>query len=343
MTSTADRSCVSGQLRAALEKLGDGLPPSRAAAAVQRLSAGYRGRTPGPAPALRGREDAVAYAAYRMPATFAAVSAALREVAARLPGWAPSTHVDVGGGTGAAGWAAAGVWPAAERTNPRTLVLDRAQAALDLGRELAEWAADPALRHARWQRHNISGAGAPELPEADLVTLAYVLGELPDADRAAAVAAAARAGRAVVLVEPGTPAGYLRIRAARDHLLAAGLRLLAPCPHHGACPIVAGTDWCHFGARVGRSSLHRRVKGGVLPYEDEKFSYVAAVRDATAAPAPAPVAGRIVRRPQLRKGQVLLHLCTADGELDHETVSKRRGAEYRAARDIPWGSPWPLP
>ncbi|MFD3918090.1 small ribosomal subunit Rsm22 family protein [Streptomyces sp. NPDC058595] len=27
------------------------------------------------------------------------------------------------------------------------------------------------------------------------------------------------------------------------------MRVAAPCPHSGACPIEPGTDWCHFAAR----------------------------------------------------------------------------------------------
>ncbi|WP_326600731.1 small ribosomal subunit Rsm22 family protein [Streptomyces sp. NBC_01803] len=330
---------ASEQLRVALDRLLDGLPPRRAASAVERLMAGYRGRTPAGAPVLRDRADAVAYAAYRMPATFGAVSAALRELAGRLPGWEPGGHLDVGGGTGAAIWAAAGVWPAADR---ETVVLDRAGPALDLGRELAGLAADGPLRTAEWRLESIGATppAIPALPLTDLVTVSYVLGELPEAVRDAVVDAVARAGAAVVLVEPGTPDGYLRIRAARDRLIAAGLRVLAPCPHDGECPITVGSDWCHFAARVSRSALHRRVKGGVLPYEDEKFSYVAAVRPGAEA-APEPAAARIVRRPLLRKGQVLLELCARDDGLRRATVSKRQGPGYRAARDAGWGEPWP--
>ncbi|MEU7042764.1 small ribosomal subunit Rsm22 family protein [Streptomyces varsoviensis] len=323
-------------LRAALAELLDGLPPKQAAQAVDRLIANYRGRTPTDAPVLRDRSDVVAYAAYRMPATFEAVRAALDAFRGQDPDWAPRTHVDVGGGTGAASWAVDAAWPGAERT---TTVLDWAEPALALGAELARGTAtpsSPALRAARWQRAEI-GTGL-KLPDADLVTVSYVLGELTEAARDAVVEEAGRAARAVVIVEPGTPDGYLRVLAARDRLIAAGLRVAAPCPHSAGCPIVPGTDWCHFSARVSRSSLHRRVKGGSLPYEDEKFSYVAAVRTPVT-PAPS----RVVRRPQIRKGQVLLDLCTAEEQIRRETVTKRHGPLYRAARDADWGDAWPPP
>ncbi|MEU3438997.1 small ribosomal subunit Rsm22 family protein [Streptomyces griseoincarnatus] len=315
-------------LRAALSGLLDGIPARQAGQAVERLIGHYRGATPTDAPILRDRADVAAYAAYRMPATFEAVHAALLAFADAVPGWAPGSHVDVGGGTGAAAWAVSATW-GGER--PVT-VLDWAAPALDLGRELT--AGHPALRGARWERARIGSTLT--LEPADLVTVSYVLNELTAADRAALVDAAAGAARAVVIVEPGTPDGYARMIEARDRLVAAGFHVAAPCPHSASCPIAPGTDWCHFSARVSRSSLHRQIKGGTLAYEDEKFSYVAATR-LPVTPAPA----RVVRKPQIRKGQVLLDLCETDPALNRTTVTKRHGALYRAARDTDWGDPWP--
>ncbi|MEU1176416.1 small ribosomal subunit Rsm22 family protein [Streptomyces sp. NPDC005820] len=315
-------------LRAALGELLDGLPPRQAAQAVERLIANYRGATPTDAPILRDRADVAAYAAYRMPATFEAVCSALEAFADAVPEWTPGSHTDVGGGTGAATWAVSAVWAG---TRPVT-VLDWAEPALALGKEVA--AANPALGDAHWRRARIGSALA--LDPTDLVTVSYVLNELAAPDRAALVDAAAAAAQAVVIVEPGTPDGYARLIEARDRLIAAGFRIAAPCPHSARCPIVAGQDWCHFSARVSRSSLHRQVKGGSLPYEDEKFSYVAAARFPVS-PAPS----RVVRRPQIRKGQVLLDLCETEERLDRTTVTKKHGELYRAARDADWGDTWP--
>ncbi|MGW2058641.1 small ribosomal subunit Rsm22 family protein [Streptomyces sp. NPDC001840] len=347
-------------LRAALAGLLDGLPPRQAAQAVERLIASYRGATPTDAPVLRDRSDVAAYAAYRMPATFEAVRAALAGLADAAPSWMPGSHVDVGGGTGAGVWAADAVWgadavraagavgagdAATEAGVPgagarTTTVLDWAEPALALGRELAA-SGTAGLRAAEWRRARIGAA--LRLPDSDLVTVSYVLNELTEPDRAALVAEAARSAQAVVIVEPGTPDGYLRIMAARDGLTGAGLRIAAPCPHSGACPIERGTDWCHFAARVSRSSLHRQVKGGSLPYEDEKFSYVVGARVGVLDAPGVPGRARVVRKPQIRKGQVLLDLCEGDGDggLRRETVTKRHGGLYRAARDVAWGDEWP--
>ncbi|MER5489152.1 small ribosomal subunit Rsm22 family protein [Streptomyces sp. NPDC002812] len=320
-------------LRSALAGLLEGLPQKQATAAVERLIANYRGQIPTNTPVLRNRSDVAAYAAYRMPATFEAVRSALDGLAQAAPDWSPASHVDVGGGTGAAAWAADATWG-----GPReTAVLDWADPALVLGKELAAASSSATLRAAEW-RQSVIGAGM-KLPGADLVTVSYVLGELTPEARREVVAEAARAGQAVVVVEPGTPEGYLRIREARDQLIEAGLQVAAPCPHDGTCPIEVGKDWCHFSARVSRSSLHRQVKGGSLSYEDEKFSYVAATRFPVE-----PAASRITRRPQIRKGLVQLELCGPESEgQTRVNVTKRHGDLYKAARNADWGQEWPPP
>ncbi|MFF3708620.1 small ribosomal subunit Rsm22 family protein [Streptomyces phaeochromogenes] len=317
-------------LRVALAGLLDGLPTKAASQAVERLIVNYRGTTPTDAPILRDRADVAAYAAYRMPATFEAVRAALDAFADVVPEWTPGSHVDVGGGTGAATWAVNATWP---EERPVT-VLDWAEPALALGRELAS--RNPLLKSAEWHRSRIGAALTIE--STDLVTVSYVLGELTGQARTEVVDAAATAAQAVVIIEPGTPDGYARVIEARDRLIGAGFHIAAPCPHSAACPIVPGEDWCHFSARVSRSSLHRQVKGGSLAYEDEKFSYVAATRFPVT-PAPS----RVVRRPQIRKGQVLLDLCETEEQLRRSTVTKRHGLLYKAARDADWGDAWPPP
>lgn len=309
-------------LDAALDEvLGSG---SELAPAVGALSAAYRsGGRPGEV--LDSPTAARAYAAFRMPATFAAVRAALRAAGPELR---PTTLLDLGGGTGAAVWAAAAVLPSLASAQ----VLDGSPAALALGRSLAERAPDPVLAGATWT-HTRWPAG---LPVADLVTLAYFAGELRDEQQVAVVAAAADRARSVAVVEPGTPAGFADLLRARDTLLGKGFRVVAPCPHDRACPWAAGPDWCHFPARLPRSARHRQVKGGRLGWEDEKFSYVVAVRDGGDRPA-----GRIVRHPFQRKGLVELTVCADRPGVERVIVSKRRGADYKAARDAGWGDAWP--
>lgn len=316
-------------LREALDAVLAGAPARDTAESAQRLIERYRAGGAAAEPILVSRVDVLAYAAYRMPATYAAVRSALTQLALARPHFAPRRYLDLGGGTGAAAWAAVRAFPGLESVT----VVDQAAAALAIGRRLAAGSGHAALRTAVWREDR--GQAAP-VPPSDLVTISYVLGELPDADRAGLVARAAAAAEGLLVVEPGTPAGYVRVLAARDVLLAAGLTVVAPCPHQGVCPL-AGTDWCHFAARVNRSGLHRRLKNAELSYEDEKFSYVVGVRT-VGGPAPA---GRVLRHPVRRKGLVSLRVCTVDQGVEAQVVSKRQGARYRAARDVSWGDPWP--
>ena len=115
-------------------------------------------------------------------------------------------------------------------------------------------------------------------PGADLVVASYLVGEL-DRSRTSELAAMLweRTRDTLLVVEPGTPAGYARIIALRAQLIAQGAHVLAPCPHDKACPLVA-PDWCHFAQRLPRSRDHMLMKDADVPFEDEKFSYVALSR-----------------------------------------------------------------
>jgi ribosomal protein RSM22 (predicted rRNA methylase) len=303
------------------------LPAGRLAGSVQRLMTAYRSGAAQTAPVLASEVDVAAYAAYRMPATFAAVHTALQQVTEVLPDWAPQDLADVGGGTGAATWAAVSALPSLRSVT----VLDQVGDALAFGRGLARRSTAAALRDASWERWRV---GSP-VPAADLVTVSYLLGELSPAQQTTVLEAAMTAGGTVAVVEPGTPDGYRRVLAARTALIARGRTVVAPCPHQLACPLEE-RDWCHFAARVPRSALHRRLKDGQLGWEDEKFSVVVAM------PGPAPaVAGRVLRHPRYRKGVVALELCTSAGTAAPALVSKREGDRYRMARATAWGDPWP--
>jgi ribosomal protein RSM22 (predicted rRNA methylase) len=170
--------------------------------------------------------------------------------------------------------------------------------------------------------------------EHDLVTFSYSLGELPEADAGKVLDKAWRAARgALVIIEPGTPAGFARVRCWRGQLLELGAHMLAPCPHEATCPLPSA-DWCHFAQRVDRTSLHRRLKGGELGHEDEKFSYIAVSKESLALPA-----ARIIRHPQVSPGAVQLELCSQGG-LRKTVATKRDREQFRQARHARWGDAW---
>jgi ribosomal protein RSM22 (predicted rRNA methylase) len=326
-----------GSLTAAVQAGLRGSGQASLSAGVRRLMDAYRSGEVPAEPVLASRRDVAAYAAYRMPATAAATAAAFGELRRALPGWSPSAVLDFGAGTGGASWAVADVLPAGTRLT----LLEQSAEAISLGQAILAGSASAALRGAEWRRWRLGDAsvGDSSVPGgADLAMAAYVLGELTAEQGAQLVDLAAAAAPVVLLVEPGTPAGHRRILAARARLLAAGFGIAAPCPHELGCPLEVAGDWCHFAARVQRSALHRQVKGAELSYEDEKFSYVAAVRPAVGTPERP--AGRVVRRPQLRKNLVLLDLCTAGGQSKTLAVGKSKGEVYRRARKTSWGDGW---
>jgi ribosomal protein RSM22 (predicted rRNA methylase) len=303
------------ELQDAIDRLVRTVERSRLEAAAARLTAAYR--EGGNARVARTREDVLAYAAQRAPATYAAAAAVLGRLAEQRPDWRPRSLLDVGAGPGTASWAARAVWPGLER-----LVLVEAEPAMvALGRELDT---DP---RTEW----VAGELRPRSEEFDLVLVAYVLNELPP-DRVEAVAGSLWASTAdtLVVLEPGTPAGYRNVLSARAQAIAAGGFTLAPCPHDEPCPLFE-PDWCHFAARLQRSEAHRSVKAASRGFEDEKFSYAALARE----PQPR-AAARIIRPPQVRPGHVLLELCEPSG-VGRTTVSRRDRESFRRARKAAWG------
>jgi ribosomal protein RSM22 (predicted rRNA methylase) len=310
-------------LRAALDKLAHGKSQRDFAHRAAMISERYRAGA-GSRDAVKDADDALAYAMTRLPATYAATAAVLGAVQDAWPDVAPRSLIDAGAGPGTATWAAAEQFPAL--ADIRLIDDNRHLRALAL--TCLHASAAPALRNARYDRGDLVAlAGA----SADLVMASYVIGELaPDrlADLADTLWSAA-AGLLIV-VEPGTPAGFARIRALRAHLIAKGAHVAAPCPHDGACPIV-DPDWCHFSQRLNRSRAHRQVKGADLSYEDEKFSYVALARQ----PPPA-IGARVLAHPRVGKAEASAKLCTPEGIVT-ATAARREAERYKVQKGWRWG------
>jgi ribosomal protein RSM22 (predicted rRNA methylase) len=246
---------------------------------------------------------------------------ALRDIRSDL---APKTLLDVGAGPGTATFAAAEVFP----TLTTFALLDSNAALRRLALELAH--DDTRLNDMTYQAGDISDATAKS-DAADLVVASYVIGELAPAEqRELTQSMWAKCRDTLLVVEPGTPAGYGRIIALRAQLIAAGAHVLAPCPHDKACPLAA-PDWCHFSQRLPRLRAHKQVKGAELPFEDEKFAYVALMRTPLA-----PRPSRVLAQPRLSKVEVSAKLCTAKG-LVFARIPRRDGSAYATARRWRWG------
>ncbi|MFL5659035.1 MAG: small ribosomal subunit Rsm22 family protein [Ktedonobacteraceae bacterium] len=302
------------------------IPQKSLAGAAAHLSVRYRSNhSPGEGSLARSPIDVAAYAAYRLPATFAAIYATLDEVRKRRPGWQPRTLLDAGAGPGTATWAASELWPELEQIT----LLEREETMIAFGKQMSRHASSAAVRQAHWQRVDLFGKW--ESVPCDLVITSYVLGELPPLRREEFLNKLwAQTADTLVIIEPGTPAGFSHIRSARQHLIYAGANIMAPCPHNLACPM-GDNDWCHFSQRISRTQVHRQIKRADLSYEDEKFSYVVLSRTIGL-----PISGRVIRHPQIRSGHIYLELCTPGG-LKTSIVTRKDREAFRQVRDLHWG------
>ncbi len=310
------------ELKAALDAKLHGVSRNDAAERAALISKTYRDG--GNSEAIRSETDALAYALARMPATYAAVTATLNALQETNPRFAPRSLLDIGAGPGTASWAAAEAF--SSLTDFTLLDANNAlrALALDLGHDSAR------LNKMTYQRGEARAALAAA-EAADLVVASYVIAELSEVERSGlAELMWTKTRDTLLIVEPGTPAGYARITALRTQLIALGAHVAAPCPHDGRCPLAA-PDWCHFTQRLPRLRAHKQVKGAELPFEDEKFSYVVLTR--------APMAqrpSRVLTQPVVGKVEVTAKLCTSDG-LVVTKVPSRAKTEYARARRWRWG------
>ncbi len=304
-------------LREAMEQQLNGAQSGQMVQDAQAISLRYRTQSGRGERLLTGDHEASAYAAARMPATYGAVFSSL-EQALDITGYCPATLLDAGAGTGAASWAADSLLQLKSVT-----CLERESAMLKIGKEMMQYGS-AVLRSAKWLQQDL--VQDEPIAQVELVIAAYVLNEMTVQGRLIAVEKLWKvAGQLLLLVEPGTPAAFASLMEVRNHLVQRGAKIAAPCPRQGECPRPK-EDWCHFTCRISRSRLHRQLKGGEAPFEDEKFSYIALCREEI----PAPNA-RVLRHPQVRGGHIMLEVCTAQG-LQSITLSKKDGESYRKAR-----------
>jgi ribosomal protein RSM22 (predicted rRNA methylase) len=310
-------------LAAALDRALEGVSRKDLAARAARTSAAYRAGG-GSAEVIQSAADALAYALVRLPATYAANAAVLAEAQRLAHGFAPRRLLDAGSGPGAASWAAVEAWPSLTRAT----WLERSGPFLELAHRLA---AETPLAMAEPLRLDLTADAA--WPTADLVTASYALAEIAEARLPAVLDRlwAATEGL-LVIVEPGTPAGFQRLLKVRERLVAAGADLLAPCPHANACPLAA-PDWCHFSVRLPRRRDHLAVKGAEVPFEDEKFAYLVAARPGLAPPERS---ARVLAPPRAGKAGTTFKLCGPAG-LEDRAVGRREKAAFARARRLGWG------
>ena len=267
--------------------------------------------------------DLAAYLTSRLPATYATISSVLKELAYVMPEFKPQSLLDIGAGPGTASWAALNVWP--ELTNISMVEPDARF--IDLAKLLATQSNILELNAATFTRAKMNEVDV----KADLVVAAYVFAEL-GAKSASEMTLKlwAQTQHTLAIIEPGTPAGFARIKAARDVLINAGANIVGPCTHANTCPM-SGDDWCHFVQRLSRSREHMHAKGANAPFEDENFSWIAASRYPVKT-----LKARVLARPETSKHDIKFKLCTENG-LYNSVIARRDKAAYKRYRKLAWG------
>ena len=275
--------------------------------ADKRLSDRYRMGLPS---LFESKVDCLAYLCTRLPATYAAMRRVFQERQESL-----GTVVDFGAGLGTSIWAL----PEAKKLH----LIEHSQLFQELGQTLSP------SSHATWERGDFTKLH--EVPKGDLFLFSYSLGEIDTSlyrDLLQRFYDAVE--EEIVIIEPGTPAGFKKIRLMRTLFIEMGGSIVAPCPHREKCPMEGG-NWCHFSQRLPRSPWHRLLKGGNLGYEDEKFSYLIISKKPFRQ-----AKKRILRTPEKRPGHINFELCTKSG-IQKKTISKKEKENYKKSKKLKWG------
>ena len=264
--------------------------------------------------------DAKVYSIIRYPATFKAFSDSLEYSLAYLDDIDISSALDVGAGSAAASLAS--IYQL-DHLNSIDL-LEKEQAMIDIGEYLLS-RVDTKGVDIKYHKVDITKDDF-SIYQRDLLFSSYVLNEL---DKSEVIKVIDKmwnlTNKILLVVEPGTPKGYEIIRLVREYLISKGGYILSPCPHMDKCPIIS-SDWCHFSTRVSRSKLHKLLKGGDVPYEDEKYCYIAFSKKECRR-----CSNRILRHPQIASGFITLEVCSKDG-LNTIKVTKKDKELFKAAR-----------
>lgn len=306
-------------VRNEIEKLAQSYKPTELKKISAKLSDAYLNNKGDGARLVTTEEQAAVYSIVRMPATYCAVYSALKS-ATQGSDSEFSSMLDVGAGTGAAYFAAHELLG----TENATLV-EREKNMLSVAKKFCSAGGLNA------QFINSDATSFDSQNKYDLVTASYALNEFDKTARERLLdKLLSCTGKLLLIVEPGTPKAFSLQKEIRSYLTGKGAILTSPCPQSTGCPL-PDDDWCHFTCRVERSKLHKFLKGGDAPYEDEKFTYSAFCTDGSLTPC----TSRVLRHPITEKGKITLTMCSENG-VQTRTVYKKDDF-YRTARKLSAG------
>lgn len=272
---------------------------------------------------IKDKTESLAYAVSRMPATYGAIYSALEHTLEILElnnidyKNKIKSLLDVGAGTGTASWVAC------ELLNLENLIcLENESNMLSLGEKLMQ-----GNIKAKWNKNNVITEDMKE--KADLVITAYMLNEIKEENLNNVLEKIWNATNSLLLiVEPGTPESYKKMMRIRKYFIEKKVEIVAPCPHEKECKL-SSDDWCSFSCRISRSKIHKLLKSGDAPYEDEKFCYLAIYKGKIQNKE-----NRILRHPKIENGLVRLKICNKNSDINEIIITKKNKEIYKKARKL---------
>ena len=262
--------------------------------------------------------EVLAYSIIRMPATFCAINKAIEETLKR---YNPNikTVLDIGSGTGAGEWAVLNNIDVEEIT-----CIEREKEMENMARKLLQ-----GHNNIKWRNQDIVQDNITD--KADLIITSYMINELKEASKEKVINDILQAfNKLAIFIEPGTPEGFNNIRKVQRLALERNLNIIAPCTCQTECSLPPD-DWCHSIVRVERSKVHKFVKNADVPYEDEKFSYIAISREKIDNSG-----ARILRHPNISSGFIKVKVCN-NGSIEEKTITKKEKDLFKKVKKLKCG------
>lgn len=262
--------------------------------------------------------EVLAYSIIRMPATFCAIDKAIEET---LKKYNPTieTALDIGSGTGAGEWAILNNIDINKIT-----CIEREEEMASLAQKLLEEYKNINCKNQDIVKNRIN-------EKADLVIVSYMINELQDEVKEDVIKNILESfNKIVIFIEPGTPDGFSNIRKIQKIAINNNLNILAPCTSQNECKLPKD-DWCHSIVRVERNKIHKFVKDADVPYEDEKFSYIAISKEKIDNSG-----ARILRHPNISSGFIKVKLCN-NGIIEEKTFTKKDKDNFKKIKKLKCG------
>ena len=284
---------------------------------AKKISKNYRENIRNGNSIISKRSEAIAYALSRMPATYGAVSTVLEKT---LEIYNPQIKnvADIGAGTGTAGIAIN------ELMNVDKIdCFEREDAMIETGREICNNYSD-LKEKVVWNKLDIVSDKIDN--KYDMIISAYMINELKENQIEDVIEKIWNiTNDMIIIVEPGTFQGYINIMKVKEKILKLGGNIIAPCMSK-ECSLPKD-DWCNFYCRIQRTKIHKNLKLGNSPFEDEKFMYIAITKKKIKENNKA----RIIRHPLIYNGYVKLKVCKDEG-VQEIIITKKEKEKYKIAR-----------